>query len=99
MSEKLCLQWNDFKENAVNALESLKEDKDLTDVTLVCEDVRQIEVHKVVLAISSPVLDNILRKHKHATPLIYFRGVKPEDLAAIVDFYILWRGKRFSGES
>ena len=40
----------------------------------------------MVLAISSPVLDNILRKHKHATPLIYFRGVKPEDLAAIVDF-------------
>ena len=47
----------------MNALGSLKEDKDLTDVTLVCEDGRQIEVHKVVLAISSPVLDNILRKH------------------------------------
>ena len=86
MSEKLCLQWNDFKENAVNALGSLKEDNDLTDMTLVCEDGRQIEVHRVVLAISSPVLDNILIKHKHTTPLIYFRGVKSEDLAAIVDF-------------
>ena len=63
MPEKLCLKWNDFKENAVNAVGSLNEDKDLTDVTLVCEDGRQIEVHKVVLAISSPVLDNILRKH------------------------------------
>ena len=83
----------------MKAFESLREDKDFTDVTLVCEDGRQIEVHKVVLAISSPVLDNILRKHKHATPLIYFGGMKSEDLAAIVDFYILWRGKRFSGES
>ena len=74
MSEKLCFQWNNFKENAVNALGSLKGDKDLTDVTLVCEDGRHIQVHKVVLAISSPALDNILRKHKHATPLIYILG-------------------------
>ena len=86
MSETLCLQWNDYKENAVKAFGSLKEDKDFTDVTLVCEDGRELEVHKVVLAISSPVLENILRKHKHSTPLIYFRGVKSEDLAAVVDF-------------
>ena len=33
MAEKLCLQWNDFKENAVDALGSLEGDKDLTDVT------------------------------------------------------------------
>ena len=32
------------------------------------------------------MLDNILRKQKHSTPLIYFRGVKSEDLAAVVDF-------------
>ena len=86
MSETLCLQWNNFKENAVNAFGRLREDKDFTDVTLVCEDGRQLEVHKVVLAISSPVLENILRKHKLAMPLIYFRGVKSEDLAAVVDF-------------
>ena len=86
MSETLCLQWNDYNENAMNAFGSLREDKDFTDVTLVCEDGRQLEVHKVVLAISSPVLDNILRSHKHSTPLIYFRGVKSEDLAAVVDF-------------
>ena len=53
MSETLCLQWNDYKENAINAFGSLREDKDFTDVTLVCEDGRQLEVHKVVLAISS----------------------------------------------
>ena len=53
MSEKLCLQWNDFKENAISAFGSLKDDQDFSDVTLVCEDGQQVEAHKVILAASS----------------------------------------------
>ena len=86
MSEKLCLQWNDFKANAVNTFGSLKEDKDFTDVTLACEDGKQVEAHKVVLANSSPLFQNLLRRNKHTHPLIYMRGVKSDDLLAIVDF-------------
>ena len=85
-SEKLCLQWNDFKENIANSFGELKEDRDFTDVTLVCEDGQQLEVHKVILASSSPFFWNILKKHKHPNPLIYMRGLKSEDLRAIVDF-------------
>ena len=87
MSEKLCLQWNDFKENAVNTFGSLKEDKDFTDVTLVCEDGRQVEAHKVVLIASSPFFLNILKRNKHSHPLIFMRGVKSENLTAMVDFF------------
>ena len=86
MSEKLCLQWNDFKENAVKTFGSLREDKDFTDVTLVCEDGKQVGVHKVVLASLSPFFQNILTKNKHIHPLIYMRGMKSDDLVAIVDF-------------
>ena len=32
MSEKLCLQWNDFKENVMNAFENLREDNNFSDV-------------------------------------------------------------------
>ena len=71
MSEKLCLQWNDFKDNAVNAFGSLKDDEDFTDVTLACEDGMQVKAHKVVLASSSPFFQNILRKNKHIHPLHY----------------------------
>ena len=66
MSEKLCLQWNDFKENVVNTFGSLKEDKDFTDVTLACEDGKQVEAHKVILAASSPFFQDILKRNKHA---------------------------------
>ena len=54
MSEQLCLQWNDFKKNVNSAFKSLRNDREFTDVTLVCEDGQQMEAHKVILASSSP---------------------------------------------
>ena len=35
---------------------------------------------------ATPGLFNILRRNKHAHPLVYMRGIKSEDLIAIVDF-------------
>ena len=86
MAEKLCLQWNDFRENAISAFGSLKEVNDFADVTLACGDGEQVEAHKVILAASSPFFQNLLRKNVHAHPLIYMRGVKAEELSAIIDF-------------
>ena len=60
MKEKLCLQWNNFKENVNSAFGRLRNDKEFTDVTLECEDGRQIEAHKVILAASSPLFEKIL---------------------------------------
>ena len=85
-SEKLCLQWNDFKENIKFAFKELRTDKEFTDVTLVYEDGKHIEVHKTVLVSSSPFFMEILKIHKHAHPLIYMRGLKSEDLMTVMDF-------------
>ena len=38
MSEKLCLKWNDFKDNVNSAFGSLRGDVEVADVTLACED-------------------------------------------------------------
>ena len=86
MSEKLCLQWNDFKENILTSLSSLREDNDFADVTLACEDGQQVEAHKMILAASSPFFQNLLKRNKHSHPLTYIRGVKSEVLLAIIDF-------------
>jgi len=86
MTEKLCLKWNEFQENTTTLFGRLRNDSDFTDVTLVCEDGEQVEAHKVILAASSPFFQNLLRRNKHPHPLIYMRGVKSEDLVAIVDF-------------
>ena len=85
-SEKLCLQWNDFKAGVRSSFGKLREDKDLIDVTLVCEDGNQVEAHKVILAASSPFFMEILKRNKHPHPLIYMRGFKSRDLVAIIDF-------------
>ena len=50
-----------------------------------------MEAHKVILAASSPFLQKLLGRNKHPHPLIYMRGMKSEDLSAIVDF--LYRGE------
>ena len=52
----------------------------MTDVTLVCEDGHQIEAHKVILSLSSPLFENLLKRNKHNHPMIYMRGMKSEDL-------------------
>ena len=86
MSEKLCLQWNDFKDNVLTSFSSLRGDTDFADVTLACEDGKQMEAHRVILAASSPFFQNMLKRNKHSHPLIYMRGVKSEVMLAILDF-------------
>ena len=86
MAEKLCLQWNDFKKNISASFGDLRGDKEFSDVTLACEDGQQIEAHKVILATSSPLFKELLRKNKHPHPLLYMRALKSEDLIAIMDF-------------
>ena len=84
--EKLCLQWNDFRDNVSSAFGELRDDKEFTDVTLVCEDGQQVEAHKVVLISSSPFFLNLLKRNKHPHPLVYMRGLKYENLLSMVDF-------------
>ena len=95
MSEKLRLQWNDFEENIKVAFGNLREDNDFADVSLVSEDGQQVEAHKAILAASSPFFKKILGRNKHPHPLIYLRGVKSEDVVAIVDFLYLGEASVF----
>ena len=92
MTENLKIKCNDFKENTVAAFQSLSEDKDFADVTLVCEDGHQVGAHKVILAASSPFFQDLLKRNKHPHPLIFMRNVSSENLEAMIDFlYIaLW---------
>ena len=62
--------------------------KIFTDVTLACNDGKLVEAHKVILAASSSLLQNLLKRNKHSHPLIYTRGMKLEDLLSILDFNV-----------
>ena len=86
MAEKLSLKWNDFQEHVNTAFANLRDDKEFTDVTLVCADGKQADAHKLILSASSPFFKAVLSRNKHPHPLIFIRGMKSEDLMAILDF-------------
>ena len=93
MSEKLCLQWNEFRENAYGAFASLRENIDFADVTLASEDGQQVEAHRVILAAASPFFQNLLKRNKHSHIVVCLRGVKSAYMNAIMDFIYLGEAK------
>ena len=80
MLTNICLNWGHFQKNLNASFGSLKENKEFSDVTLVCGQGKQVEAHKVILAGSSPFFQNILKTYIHPHPIIYMRGVKEDEL-------------------
>ena len=95
--EKLCLKWNDFQNIVQTSFAELRSDTDFTDVTLACED-QSIKAHKVILSACSPFFKKLLKTYPHPQPLIYMRGMKSTDLAAIVDFIYLGEANVFQDQ-
>merc|ERR1719430_1859553 len=85
--QKLCLNWKNFQTNISTAFRDLRSDNDFADVTLACEDGQLFSAHKVILASSSPFFMGILKKYKNPQPLIFLKGMRSEDLSAILDFF------------
>eukprot|EP00092_Neocalanus_flemingeri_P017593 GFUD01019034.1.p1 GENE.GFUD01019034.1~~GFUD01019034.1.p1 ORF type:complete len:335 (+),score=93.41 GFUD01019034.1:59-1063(+) len=84
-TEKFCLRWNDFSTNISSAFRELREDKDFFDVTLACDE-EQIQAHKVIISACSSFFRNVLRRNQHQHPLLYLKGVKYNELQAILNF-------------
>merc|ERR1712142_177440 len=83
------LTWNDFSASAVETIRRLIEDKESADVTLVCNDNKQISAHKVVLSSCSNFFKKVLKNNPHKHPLIYLKGVEFLNLQSIVKFMYL----------
>ena len=86
IDEKFCMKWNDFNQNINKAFSDLRLEEDLFDVTLVCDDNRQLSAHKVVLASSSEYFKKILKKNKHPQPLFCLENVSFEEISQIMDY-------------
>ena len=84
--DKFSLKWEEFCNNAASSFQRLLEDTDFTDVTLASSDGQFVRAHKVVLSFCSPVLKSMLVKSRHASPLLYLRGVKLSQLETLMTF-------------
>ena len=84
--EKFCLRWNEFQANLCGTFSKLRMDNNFADVTLVCQEGKQIKAHRVILAASSPLLASILMNFQEPNPMIFLRGVSTKNLKSMVDF-------------
>ena len=82
-------QWERFSDHLGSVLRELFLDQSSSDVTLVCDDLKQYKLHKFVLRASSQTLKTLLDSHPHPNPLIYLRGVSSQQLEAILEFIYL----------
>ena len=85
-TEKCFLTYADFHKIIVKNIKKSQGNQDFCDVTLVCEDNRQIKAHKIVLSSSSSLLMNMLQSTNHTHPMLYFWDVKERTLSKLVDF-------------
>jgi len=89
--ELFLLRWEEFEANISCALQDLRTEEDLCDVTLVCED-GEVKAHKVILSACSTFFRRVVaRTGSHAHPLLYLRGVTTKELGSILDF--MYQGK------
>ena len=89
--EKLYLKWDDFSENLCSTFSEIQDDQNLVDVTLVCDDGKQIEAHKLVLIAGSLFFKNLLRTKINTATIIYMRGLKSQELLYLINF--LYKGE------
>ena len=87
--ETLYLKWNQFDENLKQSFREFNTKGHFFDVTLACEE-KEFKVHKLILSASSPFFRRLLLKRSHQQanvhPLIFLKGVKAEQLEAVVEF-------------
>ncbi|XP_021920185.1 broad-complex core protein isoforms 1/2/3/4/5-like isoform X14 [Zootermopsis nevadensis] len=84
-NQQFSLRWNNYLRHITCAFDSLRSDEDLVDVTLSCEG-KRIRAHKMLLSACSSYFRDLFKENPCQHPVIIFRNVKFEDLAALVDF-------------
>ena len=84
--EQVKLSWREFNKGAGKTMINLLSDTNFSDVTLVCDEDKQIKAHKAILSSSSIFLKNILVQNPHQHPLLYLDFISFDHLLAIIRF-------------
>jgi len=87
------LSWKEFEQCAGQTFKDHFSLEEYCDVTLACDDEKQVKSHKMVLSACSPFFKKILRSNPHQHPLIYLKGIKFESLNSILKFMYLGETK------
>ena len=93
MTEKYNLKSQNFAENFNSMFRELYKEERYADVTLVSDDQRVFQAHRIILRAASTVLRNIIDSSQPGQyPLIYLRGIQHLELQSILEFIYLGEG-------
>ena len=91
--EKPSLNWHKCSDHVRNMMKELIVSTDLSDVTLICEDKKQLRAHKNILGACSNFFREILKSDKSAHQMIYLRGIQFSEMESIMQFVYLGEAK------
>ena len=86
MSEKFNLQWSDFQENILSSISNLRQDTLLQDVTLVGNDLIQVQAHKFVLSACSNLFKTIFRNNTSQNLVLYLDSLDSVEINLVIDY-------------
>lgn len=88
IKEKYSLQWQDFHANIATSFGDLRDEEEFLDVTLACDEDKQVMAHKVIISACSPYFKSMLVKQRSALHpvLIMPDTVRFEDVLNLLDF-------------
>ncbi|XP_023334306.1 protein bric-a-brac 2 isoform X2 [Eurytemora carolleeae] len=85
MDENYNLRWNDYEKGLLGGFSSIRENRELFDISLMCEDT-VLQAHKLVLSACSPVFRQILNSLTQNSPIVYLRGVFLKNIESLLNF-------------
>ena len=83
VNDKYNLTWHTYSDHLKQMLQSLMNDKDSQDVTLICDDRVKIKAHKIVLKACSPVFETIFDSDSNNNT-IYLRGIQHQKMQSLI---------------
>ena len=87
--EKYNLNWHTYSDHLKEMLHEMMKSNELTDVTLVCDDKRQLKAHKIVLSACSSVFKSIVNDLPQNSSFIYLKGIQHQEMESILEFMYL----------
>ena len=83
---KVSMNWNGYDSNIRTSFRKLREELRLFDVTLVTDDGKHIQAHKVILSAGSNFFSDIFMKSNNGNMLVYLKGISSDKLEPVINF-------------
>ena len=88
---KLLVGSKDFEKHTFNTFSRLHNNKEASDVTLVCEDMTKLPAHRLILSSSSPFFASLLEDKQSGHAVLFLGGVSKYLIQALLSF--IYNGK------